>query len=272
MILGCGYTGRRLARSLLKLGLPVIATTRNPEGLTSLAHAGALVVRLDLSADTDSLAKVKRLMGEDTLVLHSIPPISLGAQMEEPTPRILEALDGRFARIVYLSTTGVYGAMREVDEHTPPAPRTEREKLRLSAEQAVRAACRSSLVLRPAAIYGPGRGVHVSMQAGKFRFWGKGDNFVSRIHVDDLVTHVEAALFSSMTGAFPVADEEPCASREIAEFCSRLLHLDMPPEARGAELGETRQSDRRVDGSAIRRALKIQLRYPSYRDGIPASL
>lgn len=272
LILGCGYTGQRLARSLLKQGLPVIATTRNPAALASLAEAGVKVVRLDLAADPASLANLNGLAGDDTHVLHSIPPIPSASGVAEPTPRLLEALAGRVARMVYLSTTGVYGSTRDVDERTPPAPRTERETLRLRAEQAVIGASTSSLILRPAAIYGPGRGVHVSLQAGKFRLWGKGENFVSRIHVDDLAAHVEAALFSGVTGAFPVADEESCTSREIAQFCSRLLGLEMPPEAHGAELGETRQADRRVDGSAIRRALRIALRYPSYRVGIPASL
>ncbi|MDQ6700102.1 MAG: NAD-dependent epimerase/dehydratase family protein [Acidobacteriota bacterium] len=272
LILGCGYTGQRLARSLLKKGVPVIATTRNPARLASLAQAGVNVVRLDLALDPVSLANLKGLTGDGTLVLHSIPPISIGSGIEEPTPRLIEALHERCARLVYLSTTGVYGATRDVDERTLPAPRTEREELRVAAEQAVVAGSISSLILRPAAIYGPGRGVHVSLQGGTFRLWGKGDNFVSRIHVDDLAAHVEAALFSDVKGAFPVADDEPCPSREIAGFCARLLGLEMPPEDLGAELGETRHADRRVDGSAIRRALGIALRYPSYRAGIPASL
>ena len=39
-----------------------------------------------------------------------------------------------------------------------------------------------------------------------------------------------------------------------------------------AEVSETRRSNRKVDGRAIRRLLGIELRYPSYRTGIPASL
>jgi len=40
-------------------------------------------------------------------------------------------------RVVYLSTTSVYGDAREVDETTAAAPRSERARLRLAAEQAV---------------------------------------------------------------------------------------------------------------------------------------
>jgi nucleoside-diphosphate-sugar epimerase len=110
------------------------------------------------------------------------------------------------------------------------------------------------------------------MREGSFRLAGDGSNFVSRIHVDDLAAHAEKALLSDLTGAYPVADEEPCSSREIAEFCAGLLGLPLPEAVSEEELSETRRSDRRVDGSAIRRLLGLELRYPSYRQGIPAAL
>jgi nucleoside-diphosphate-sugar epimerase len=169
--------------------------------------------------------------------------------------------------MVYLSTTGVYGGVRDVDENTPAA-----EHPRMEAERAVAAGPWSALILRPAAIYGPGRGIQVSMARGEFRLVGDGSNFVSRIHVDDLALHCEAALLSDLTGAYPVADEEPCESREIAGFCARLLGVPMPLSVSAAEVHDTRRADRRVDGSAIRKLLGITLRYPSYQVGIPASL
>src|SRR5690606_28110 len=130
----------------------------------------------------------------------------------------------------------------------------------------------SSMVLRPAAIYGPGRGIHVSMAEGRYRLVDGGSNFVSRIHVDDLSAHAVAALEGELGGAWPVADEYPCTSSEIAVFCADLLGLD-PPESVAAEnVHHTRRADRRVDGSAIRTKLGITLRYASYRTGIPASL
>ena len=174
--------------------------------------------------------------------------------------------------MVYLSTTGVYGDTKLVDETTPIAAVTVRQRLRVDAEEAVRAGPWPSMILRPAAIYGPGRGVHVSMRQGRFRLFGDGANFVSRIHIDDLAALAVAALQSTATGAYPVADEEPCASREIAEFCAGLLELQPPGSAGASEVSETLRSDRRVDGSAIRRLLRVDLKYPSYRIGIPAAL
>jgi nucleoside-diphosphate-sugar epimerase len=169
-------------------------------------------------------------------------------------------------RVVYLSTTGVYGSAKVVDETTPVDRTSERARVRLDVEREISAGPWSTLILRPAAIYGPGRGVHVSVRQGTYP---PGDNFISRIQVDDLAAHAEAALFGDLTGAYPVADEEPCTSREVAEFCARLQGVDLPT---GPVPAPRVFGDRRVDGSAIRKLLGVTLRYPSYRVGIPAAM
>ena len=251
LILGCGFTGQRVARRFLTRGASVTVTTRNPARLTPLADLGARVVTLaDLAAN----------LRPGVRVLHSIPPSG--------PPDLLAALGAAPARVVYLSTTAVYGAATHVDSTTPVDEHSDRARPRLAAERSVAAGSWSSLILRPAAIYGPGRGVQESLPRGAYHF---GDNYVSRIHVDDLAAHAEAALLSDLEGAYPVADEEPCTTREIAEFCASLLNLsNVPQPAPGTQPRAT--SNRRVDGSAIRRALGITLLYPSYRTGIPASL
>jgi nucleoside-diphosphate-sugar epimerase len=230
LILGCGYTGERVARRFLARGASVTSINSKTE-------------RFEVA--------------RGALVLHSVPP--------EGSRGLVEKLGAAPARVVYLSTTGVYGAARFVDEFTAVAPETEQHRLRLDEERRVAAGPWSSLILRPAAIYGPGRGVQESLKRGACRV---DENFVSRIHVDDLATHVEAGLLSGVTGAYPVADEEPCTSREIAEYCARLLDLPVPLHAQA----KAYTTSRRVDGSAIRRALGITLRYPSYRVGIPSSI
>jgi nucleoside-diphosphate-sugar epimerase len=252
LILGCGFTGSRVHRLLDARGIEVICTRRG--GTNNLC--------LD-TEDPASLVRIAQLITPQTAVLHSIPvPIATGIFPISPP-----------ARIVYLSTTGVYGPTPVVNERSRPAPQTAREVLRTAEEEAVARGPWQSLILRPAAIYGPGRGVHASMREGRYRLFGDGSNFVSRIHVDDLAAHAEAALLSDVTGAFPVADEEPCTSREIAEYCANLLRIALPASAAAPEeLGETRRADRRVDGSAIRRLLSISLRYPNYREGIAACL
>jgi nucleoside-diphosphate-sugar epimerase len=251
LILGCGFTGSRVAALLLERGWEVMCTNRT--GLKGLR------VEVD---DKESLERLSEAIEPHTVVLHSIP-----------VPGVMDALRrGARGRLVYLSTTGVYGDAKLVDGNTLVGPRTERELLRVAEENAVLAGPWSAMVLRPAAIYGPGRGIHASLRAGTYKLLGAGANFVSRIHVDDLARLAVAAMMSELTGAYPVADEEPCTSREIAQYCSNLLGVPMPEEAPPEMLGETRRTDRRVDGSEIRRLLGLALLYPTYREGITACL
>ena len=250
LILGCGYTGRRVAGRFLARGARVTATTRHPQRLAGL---GAEII---------SLRDVPSHIRRGTLVLHSIPP--------DGPQDLLDLLGGAPVRVVYFSSTGVYGAANFVDENTSVDLSSERARLRVEAEQSIAARSWSSLILRPAAIYGPGRGIHESIQRGVYSM---SDTFVSRIHVDDLAVHAEAALLSTVSGAYPVADEEPCTSQEMAEFCAQLLNLPPLRSNRGQDEPKSRfASNRRVDGSAIRRLLGITLTYPSYRVGVPAAL
>lgn len=265
VILGCGYTARRLTG----FEQPPLAFSRSIEGL---AEAGFTPVAWDAAAP-DAAERLARQVPQGSTVLYSVPTLRLpGGGLDEPAPRLLPALEGRVRRLVYISTTGVYGPAHFVDETTPVNPQTERQRLRVAAEQAVLQGPWEALVLRPAAIYGPGRGAHTSMRDGRYKLVGDGSGYISRIHVDDLAGLVRAALDSDLTGAFPVADDEPCSQLEMARFIAERTGLPLPAFVAPEAADETRRGDRRVDGRAIRKLLVVKLRYPSFREGVPAAL
>lgn len=224
----------------------MLATTRAPQRLEGLGVE--IVDHADLPQRLES----------GTLVLHSIPPAG--------SEGLIELLGDRPSRVVYLSSTAVYGSAKNVDETTLVDPVSPDARARFNCEQQVQTGPWSSLILRPAAIYGPGRGAHERVRRGEFNL---DEGLVSRIHAEDLATHIEATLFSDVTGAWPVADGEPCSAREITKFCADLLGIPVPRQ--GTPVAR-RVANRRVDGSAIRRELGITLRYPSFRAGIPAAL
>jgi len=236
LILGCGYTGQRVARLLLARGVSVTCIARN-------SRDGVIAVDLE---QPGALSRLRAMVKPGVRVLHSVPPLT--GELDRVA---VEALHDA-ARVVYLSTTAVYGDTEFVD-HTTAAIA---DGPRIRTEQAVLSGPWSALVLRPAAIYGPGRIAHRRITTA----------CVSRIHVDDLAAHAEAALFSDVTGAWPVADELPCPSRDVAEFAAKLRGQPAPVFDPHPAHG------RRVDGSAIRQQLGITLEYASYRTGIPAAL
>ena len=254
LILGTGFTARRVAQRLIERGADVTVTNRQETKIP-----GARCIALDIS-DALSMSRLRPFLSDCTVILHSIP-IPTG------TPELVRFLRLRPpARIVYLSTTGVYGSAEEVDEHTLPNPETDKDKSRMATERTLSDGPWTTMVLRPAAIYGPGRGVHWSARHSASRLT-PGNRLVSRIHVDDLAEHALRAMQTNSVGAFPVADEEPCPSSEVARWTFSYLGI---PFFAGAVQQQGR--GRRVDGSAIRTLLGIQLRYRSFREGVVACL
>ncbi len=83
--------------------------------------------------------------------------------------------------------------------------------------------------------------------------------------MDDLAEHAVSAMQGDAAGAYPVADEAPCPSLEVAKWTCAYLRIPFVP----GEMAEPRRG-RSVDGSAVRALLGLTLRYPSYREGVPA--
>jgi nucleoside-diphosphate-sugar epimerase len=249
-----------VARLLADTGASVICTNRGKADTPGVTN---------LIADSTGQIGVRELLTHlkpGMIVLHSIPEPS-------GTEGLLEYLRPfRPSRVVYLSTTGVYGNTQCVDEMTSPAPETEREKARLHTEGLVVSGPWPSLILRPAAIYGPHRGIHTWAQRGVFRPPPGGNRVISRIHVDDLADHVVAGLKSEITGAFPVADEEPCTSLELAEWTAEFLGKTLQLDEEQVGWNSNRADGRRVSGEGYRRRLGLRLRFPTFRQGVPACL
>lgn len=259
LILGCGYAGARVARRLVAGGERVLGTFRGEGERVEVVEAGAEPIPLDADtpASRDALARRFESEGGALRVLVALPPGRL-PEGGERTAALLRLLHHRIARVVQLSSCVVYGDAPRVDASTPAVPSSARGALYLEAEGSVMGAGASSLVLRTSAIYGPGRGL-LAEEGPRFRHARSLDAVVSRIHVDDLAALAAAALASDVEGAWPVADEEPASGRALLAAWSGAAWT--PPPDRPDPPGS-----RRVDGSAILRALGVRLRYPSFRD------
>ena len=184
VILGLGFTGARLARRLLQRGVPVSAPVRGIRRFPELAMAGLQLSELNLDYPETML------LPRNAVVAILIPPLPEpeNAALRETIRRIAPAC------VVYVSSTGVYGDQVDVDENTPAEPNDERGRLRLEEERWIASGPWTSLILRSAAIYGPGRGVHVAVRSGNLPR-SAGSGIVSRIHVDDLAAIIEAGIF-----------------------------------------------------------------------------
>jgi nucleoside-diphosphate-sugar epimerase len=256
VLLGSGYTLTRLALAQVREGRTVLAATRDEARRSELERAGARVCVLEEA--------LERLEGSHAV--HSVPP---DAGLDE---RIAEAVARQPpARLVYLSSTGVYGAARgEVDEDTPVEASSPAGRGRLEAEARFRPL--GAVVLRIAGIYGPGRGSHSRLLAGTLRLPEGGGGRISRVHVDDLVEAIRVALERGASGGiYCVADDRAASQGEtVAWLCSRLGR-PLPPTVPLASLHETLRGDRAVKNSRLK-ALGWEPRYADFSTGFAAVL
>src|SRR3989304_3737283 len=100
IIVGCGYTGERVTKQLVALG-PTVAITRRGRAF----EFPTLIWDFDSTVPTGfSLSGIPA----PYRVLYLVPPPAQG-QDDPRISRFLEALPEAPARIVYISTTSVYG-------------------------------------------------------------------------------------------------------------------------------------------------------------------
>lgn len=259
VVLGCGFAGEAVARLSMERGLPCLATSRSEARVEALRARGIDAVVASLPDGVD------RLVREGDGVVVTFPPDGrTDAAVVEPLRRA--------SAWVYVSSTGVYGDARgRVIGTTPTDASTPRSALRLEAEELYRAL--GGVVLRAPGIYGPGRGLHVRLAAGRFRLPGDGSRAISRIHVDDLAAFVVAALErGSPSSVHAVGDDAPVPQREVVAWLVERLGVPFPPSAPLDDVDETLRHDRRVDASVAKEALGVSLRYPTYREGFAACL
>jgi nucleoside-diphosphate-sugar epimerase len=268
VIVGCGYTGQRLALRLVAQGEHVIATTRQRERQAELVRQGVDARVVDPFGAWE--------MHDAAVVVDSVPP----DRERGPHAEALTQAAARARRIVYLSSTGVYarGDGSWVDEDTPAAPDTARGQARLRDESALLCAAAqrgiAAVSLRIAAIYGPGRGVKARLGLGTYRVVGDGQVWTSRIHVEDLVSVILAAGRAAdlVRSFYVVGDDEPTTARAHADAVAAHMHLPSPPSVPASSLPEAvvelSSGNRRIRNARMKAELGVTLRYPSFRDAL----
>lgn len=283
LVAGCGYVGVRLARNLLPRG-PLVGMTRSEASAEQLDSQGIDAVVWDLDVAEPSLP---RGFGTPSVVFYLVPPPTTGVT-DPRLKRFLALLPAPPARIVYVSTTGVYGNTGAdlIDETTPVNPGTDRARRRVDAERTLTQWCERQgvawTILRAPGIYGPGRLPIERLKRGEPMIKHSEAGFSSRIHVDDLVAAL--ALASSASRAveriYNVTDGNSATMTEYFERVATLTGLPPPVLVSRADaeksvspsLWSYLAESRRIDSRRIRDELGFAPRFKDLRLGILSSL
>ena len=284
LIVGCGDVGLRVLR-LLRPRWRVLALSSSPGRLAALRAAGAV----PLLGNLDDPHTLGRLGGLADAVLHLAPP-PLHGDTDPRTRALIRALarGGRVRRLVYASTTGVYGdcAGQRFDETRAVAPATDRARRRVDAEASLRSYGRRAgvrvAVLRVPGIYAgdrPGGHPRDRLLRGTPALCRADDVYTNHIHADDLARACVAALWrAGPQRIFHVCDDTEMRMGDYFDLAADLCGLPRPTRLTRAEaarqlspmLMSFMSESRRLDNRRLKRELRLRLRYPTAREGILA--
>ncbi len=282
LIVGCGDIGLRVAR-LLRGRWRLLAITTNTDRRRELRAVGIV----PLVADLDVPASLQRIAGLADAVLHLAPPPAQG-DGDPRTAHLLAALVRRGAvrRLVYASTTGVYGDCggARFDETRTVAPVSARARRRVDAELRVRRFGRRTgtpvSILRIPGIYAvdrPGGHPRERLLRGTPVLAAAEDVHTNHIQADDLARACVAALHRGPPQrVVHASDDTELKMGDYFDLAADLCGLPRPERISRAQalerltplqmsfLGESR----RLDNQRLKRELRLRLRYPTVREGL----
>jgi nucleoside-diphosphate-sugar epimerase len=243
---GTGFTGKALVRRLLDEGHEVVALDYK-EGLKTaeLREWGATVV---IGSVTDA-AVLKRCMPGVEVVHHlaaafrelNVPNDYYDRVNVGGTKLTLDAaVRHGVRRFIYCSTCGVHGNVTHppAAEDAPITPADYYQRTKYEAEPIVldyhRKGLLKAVILRPAAIYGPGDPERFAMifrrvAKGVFPMFGSGKTLYHPLYIDNLV---DALLLAQQEGkgdgeAFLIADEEYVGIEDLVRRTARSLGVEV---------------------------------------------
>lgn len=282
LIVGCGDVGLRVLKCL-RGRWTVWALTSTAERMPALRAAGAR----PLWGNLDDPLTLGRLGGLADRVLHLAPPPASGST-DPRTANLLRALarGGRTSRLVYGSTTGVYGdcAGEAVDETRAVNPGTDRARRRVDAEARLRHFGRHSgchvTILRIPGIYAldrEGGDPRDRVRRGTPALQAADDVYTNHIHADDLARACLRALAVGLPQrTVNVCDDSDLRMGDYFDLVADLWDLPRPPrlsreQARAAlspMVMSFMSESRRLRNERMRHELGLVLRYPTVREGL----
>ncbi|HYP67143.1 MAG TPA: SDR family oxidoreductase [Thiobacillaceae bacterium] len=281
LIVGCGDIGMRVAQG------------HHPVQIRGLARSGESAQRLrsqgitPVVGDLDRRASLDRLSGLAPWVLHLGPPPG-DSDGDPRTRRLVAALakGGSLPRrLVYISTSGVYGNCdgERVAETRTPAPETPRARRRVDAERLLRRfAARHGIqlsILRAPGIYAQDRLPLERIQKRTPAVRAEEDSYTNHIHAEDLAKTVWLALFRGRPNRiYHAADGSVKKMGDYFDLvadhfglprCPRILRAEAQQVLSPALLSFLNES-RILDNTRLKQELKVRLTYPDVAAALEA--
>lgn len=298
LVIGAGgYTGARLVQALLERGHRVRGLVREVERGISLEKAGMELRAGDLlhPVSLQGIADEMEMIFNLTANCRLDPPDSKRI-LHDGARNLFRAADrSALKKYIWASNVSVYGlpaATARLDENSPLKPAYTLGRITADAEKLALENV-PAIAVRVASIYGPGRDSLAALREGRIRLLNNGENYASRIHADDLVQVLSAAMERAAPGSvYLAADDMPALQRDFFKELAAAAGSPMPASleinaakafgmfgrAMNALAGERQYSmSENVIGlvsgnyfclnNKIKNELGVKLKYPTFREG-----
>lgn len=272
--MGCGDVGVRVAQRLHTMGREVTGVVRSDQSAAELKQAGVTALQIDLDAEAPPASA--------SLLFWFAPPPNAG-DSDQRLRRFLDVNHVAGLRIVYISTSGVYGDCggRWIDEDAPLRPISARAQRRLDAERALAEWAGDYVILRVPGIYGPGRLPIERLQKQLPVVRSEESPYTNRIHSDDLAeAALHAAAYGVRAAAYNISDGHPTTMCDYFTRCAALLGLPPPPQVSMDEaqriftpaMWSFMEESKRLKNQRMLEELGFVPRYPDLASGLPNCL
>ena len=223
VICGYGWLGRYLGKAMSATHT-IIATTRSKEKALKISDKHIKGLVFNLGDDTITLCDE---VSDATLVLN-IPPGRRNTQLDDFTDNMLTLIDNavaaRVARIIFISTTSVYGDNRSdvLSEHASTQPETASAKAHVAIEQHLLDLKTNAKVdvkiVRLAGLTGPDRHPVNSLSG---RSLNAGNKRINLVHIRDVVAALKTLILAASSKADSSNSEtSKTDSTDLYHLCS----------------------------------------------------
>lgn len=246
---GTGFIGGEVVRQLRDRGDEVVALVRTPAKATNLTAMGCELVSGDLGDE----GALRQGIGGCDAVIHAAAMYEVGIPAKQRpamweanvagTERVMKvALEEKVARIVYVSTVGIFGnTNKQVVDESYKNPETDftsyYEETKLEAHKVVQRMIEEqglpAVIVQPGGVYGPGDTSQVAdlleqFFAGKLPLLPFPELGICMTHVEDIAGGILLGLDKAELGETYVISGPATTMREAVETVARVSGRKAP--------------------------------------------
>ncbi|MEL7431071.1 MAG: NAD-dependent epimerase/dehydratase family protein [Chlamydiota bacterium] len=229
-IIGCGYVGEALARSLSSKGFLVTCTVKT---VRNIDHLNPFCQKVYYTTGEEA-SNIRAIIQENDVII-----VTLAAKNREDyrntylkTAETFRSLGKVPAgkHLIYTSSTSVYGhhSGKWVDEDSPLLGETENVKILIETENAYLSLTNMGwkvTIFRLAEIYGPKRTLRSKIESLEGRvLGGDGANYSNMIHQSDITGALEYALSHPLEGIYNLADDDHFLRKDLYRILAEKYH------------------------------------------------